>query len=109
MPRTSISTTIYSEAYLTVAWKARGQLQDYERRGFGQFVYLTVCAHLESVIAELIQRRLLSIRHMLNWEAVPPKRYKKEDQLHHCDLKPIVDSLMRILTKVDKDSHVPLK
>jgi hypothetical protein len=47
-----ISTTTYSKAYLAVAWERRKQLKDYEARGFAQFVYLTLSAHLAAVFAD---------------------------------------------------------
>jgi hypothetical protein len=55
--RTWISTTTYSKAYLAVAWEKRHELKDYKRRGFAQFVYLTISAHLEGVLAELLSKR----------------------------------------------------
>ena len=57
----SISTTVYSEKYILIAWKSRHQLTPYERRGFAHFMYLTISAHMEGVIAESIKKRCSSM------------------------------------------------
>src|SRR5574341_571955 len=108
--RASISTTVFSKAYLARVWESRHQLQDYERRGFAQFFYLTVCGHVESVLALVIKRRLNSIRFMLSWEKLGPVEFKDGDQLHLCALKPVVESLVQVVEalKVDADS-APLR
>ncbi|SRR6266496_1125074 len=103
--RIGISTTVYSKRYLAVAWKNRAALEDYERRGFGQFVYLTICAHLEGVLAELIRKRLQSIRHMVRWEKLPPMNLTVGKQQHACDVKPIYESLFRLLDSLADKSH----
>lgn len=110
MHRMWISTTIYSQAYLEVAWKHRGELKDYERRGFAQFVYLTMCAHLESLLAELIRQRLHSIKHMLVWEKLPPMNLNQNDQTHSCELRPIYESLFRMADSLSDQTHnAPLR
>jgi len=103
--RTWISTTVYSKAYLAVAWKSRHLLKDYERRGFAQFIYLTISAHIESVLAELIRRRLYSISRMLHWEKLPPQKFRDGDTEHTCDLKPIYESLLRTIDALKDESH----
>jgi len=100
-----ISTTTYSKAYLAVAWQTRGKLKDHERRGFAQFVYLTMSAHLEGVIAELLRKRYHSLRHMVRWETLPPVQYSKGEQKHVCDVKPIYESLLRIVGALEDESH----
>lgn len=45
-----ISTSLFSKSFLAKAWEARNELLDYEKRGFAQFVYLTICGHIESVL-----------------------------------------------------------
>jgi len=100
-----ISTTTYSKAYLGVAWKNRGELKDYERRGFAQFVYLTMCAHLEGLLADLIRQRLHSIKHMVIWERLPPMNLKQGDQTHSCELRPIYESLFRMADSLSDQSH----
>ena len=100
-----ISTTTYGKSYLAAAWKARGELKDYERRGFGQFVYLTLCAHLESVLAMLLRRRFHSIKFMFKWESLPPIDYKVNEKTHSCDLKPVTDSLLGIIARLADETH----
>lgn len=103
--RTWISTTTYSKAYLAVAWQARHQLKDYERRGFAQFVYLTMSAHLEGVLAELLRKRCHSLRYMVRWEALPPMQFTQNKQKHLCDMKPLYESLLRVVSALEDESH----
>ena len=100
-----VSTATFSTLYLAVAWQTRHQLSDYERRGFGQFVYLTMSAHLESVIGELIRMRCLSLRYMVRWETLPPMEFTEGEQKHLCDLKPVYESLLRVVAALDDESH----
>ena len=103
--RLSISTTTYSKAYLAVAWKTRSELQDYERRGFGQFMYLTMCAHMEGVIEALIRNRLHSITHMVKWESLPPMQMKDGKHVQLYDLTPVYESLLNIVGEVKNESR----
>ena len=103
--RTWISTTTYSKAYLAVAWQSRHQLKDYERRGFAQFVYLTMSAHLEGALAELLRKRCDSLRYMVRWETLPSMQFTQDKQKHLCDLKPLYESLLRVLTALEEESH----
>lgn len=105
MGRISISTTVFSKAYLATAWKDRGELQDYEKRGFGQFFYLTICSHLESVIAEIIQKRLESIQFMVGWETLPPIQFEVDNQIQEYSLSPVYTSLLSIVAQIKNDSH----
>ena len=100
-----ISSTTYSKSYLTVAWQTRNQLEDYERRGFAIFVYLTISAHLESVLVELLRHRCQSIRYMLRWEELPPMELLEGAQKHLCDLKPIYESLFCVVAEFEKKSY----
>ena len=104
--RVSISTTTFSKAYLARAWSSRNQLQDYERRGFAQFFYLTICGHVEAILAAVIKRRLSSIRHLTNWNTLVPVELRDDNGLHHCPVTPVVESLVQILkaTDVEADS-----
>jgi len=66
--RTQTSTTTFSRAYLERAWSDRARLNAMERRGFAVFFYMTITAHLEACIVEVISSRIDSsrwaIRHM---------------------------------------------
>ncbi|MBD2086540.1 hypothetical protein H6F52_16405 [Coleofasciculus sp. FACHB-542] len=103
--RVKISTSIFSKAYLAVAWKSRNELTDYERRGFAQFFYLTICGHIESLLSSIIKVRINSIRYMVRWEAVPPMQFNDGGQIHHCELKPVIDSVLQIVSLVAKDTE----
>lgn len=95
--RISISTSVFSKAYLKQAWAERDALTDYERRGFAQFFYLTISGHLESVIAEVIKTRLRSIRTALPWDQPGQIAYTKNGEKYSCSLEPLVTSLFALL------------
>ena len=95
--RIFISTSVFNKAYLKRAWAERGALADYERRGFAQFFYLTICGHLESLIAEVIKARLRSIRTMLPWDQLGVMEYTKDGERYSCSLQPLVSSLFALL------------
>jgi hypothetical protein len=90
---------------LAVAWRTRHQLKDYERRGFAQFVYLTVSAHLEGVLADLLGKRCFWLPHMVHWEKLPPMRFEQDQQTHICDLKPLYESFLRVVAALEDESH----
>ena len=103
--RAGISTSYFSKAYIAVAWGTRNELQESERRGFSQFFYLAICGHIESILSSIIKARVFSIRHMFRWEALPPQEYHEEDTIYHCDQKPIVESLWKIILLVAHDTE----
>ena len=53
--RSGINTVYYSRAFISKLWIDRAKFSDYERRGFYQFLYITACGHLESVIADYLK------------------------------------------------------
>lgn len=63
------------KAYLAKAWAVRAELTDYERRGFAQFFYLTVCGHLEAVLVAHIKARLFSMS-AFKWHNAPNMKFK---------------------------------
>jgi len=103
--RTSISTTTFSKAYLSVAWKNRDQLKEYERRGFAQFFYLTLCGHIEGVLAALIKARLQSVTHMVRWETLPPAEFNAYGKIQSCRLDPLIESLRRLLSSISDEAQ----
>ena len=103
--RSWIPTPVFSRAYLAATWKHRAELKDYERRGFAQFVYLTICAHLENFLAQLIQGRLKSIRYLTNWEALAPETLYSDGE-HVCDRKPVYESLLRLVSSLSDETHL---
>ena len=102
--RSSISTSTFSKAYLSSAWERRADLEDYERRGFVQFVYLTICGHLEDVIAQTINKRCHSIRHMLLWDQLPPKQYKNNGTEQQCGQTPVWKSLLNLINDLERET-----
>lgn len=106
--RAWISTTTFSKAYLLVAWKSRDQLKEYERRGFAQFFYLTICGHVEGLLASVIKSRLHSIN-MLRWYPIPPMQVEDGDTVHSCPFDPVVESMERIISTLgDEIDSAPL-
>ena len=57
--RISISTVVYSKAFIAKTWAIRAELEEYERRGFFQFLYITACGHVESIISDYLKAILL--------------------------------------------------
>lgn len=95
--RISTSTTQYSQAYLAIAWRDRKRLADYERRGFGQFLYLTATAHLEEVLKSLIRSRCRSIEQMVDETRPAPKQFHQNGHVQLCDWKPVCKSLILLV------------
>jgi hypothetical protein len=107
--RAHISTNTFSKAYLAVAWKSRNELQDYERRGFGQFFYLTICGHIESLLSVIIKQRVDSIKLMVRWDELPSWKYTVEGQVHNCKIDPLVESLWNIMSVMNSEcENAPL-
>lgn len=101
--RASISTTTYSRAYIQKVWQDRGSLSDYERKGFAQFIYLTIAGQIESAIASIIMARLNSITHLVQWDRLPMVTYMKADKkrLRLCRT-PIVGSIDGLVEYIEK-------
>ena len=102
--RTSISTSTFSKAYLAPAWEQRAGLEDYERRGFVQFVYLTICGHLEDTLAQTIKKRCHSIKHLLQWDRLPPKEYRNNGVDQKCDQQPVWKSLLGLIGELERET-----
>lgn len=66
--RLTISTVVYSKAFISKIWTNRAEFEKYERRGFFQFLYVTACGHMESIISDylksVLQYPLMSIKVM---------------------------------------------
>src|SRR4051794_14564341 len=89
----AISTTAYSKAYLVPAWRSRAQLKEYERYGFAQFVYITLCAHVEGILADLITARLRSVRLFVPWDRLPPATGTEQGHRKSYELRPLLESV----------------
>lgn len=101
--RISISTSRFNKSFLAKAWEARKDLLDYERRGFAQFFYLTLCSHIESELAHTITRRLRFITRIVRWDALPPMKWQNGDTEGVCSLDPIVQSVQHIAKRLEAD------
>lgn len=53
--RLSINTVVYSKAFISKIWTNRAEFEEYERRGFFQFLYVTACGHIESIISDYLK------------------------------------------------------
>jgi hypothetical protein len=111
--RAGISTSNFNKAYIAIAWNARHDLHEHEKRGFAQFFYLTMCGHIESVLSAIIKERMRSIRYMLPWNNLPPMRFEKDEATgrvpEYHSLKPLYESLLKIISVVESDTdNAPL-
>lgn len=106
MNRSSISTNTFSKAFLSKAWEARSELLDYEKRGFAQFFYLTICGHAESLLASIITTRLLFIRTdtAINWGTLPSMQYQNNDVAHECPVEPVIASIKQIANSLKNET-----
>jgi hypothetical protein len=105
-PQTSISTTIYSKAYLAKVWQDRSQLSEYERRGFAQFFYFTICGHLEALLAAYINARLGTALISIKWDNLGPMRFIDQGVEKLCSLDPVTTSIKSILARLRDDVEV---
>ena len=102
--RSWISSTIFSKAFLAKAWEARAELNEYERRGFAQYFYLTVCCHLEAVLAERIRRRLHLIA-TSPWEAAGAVTCNIDGNEQECPLDQVIGSIRHIAHQMKKEAE----
>lgn len=105
MNRTFISTNTFSKAFLTKAWESRNELLEYEKRGFAQFFYLTICGHAESLLASIISRRLHFINISIKWDDLPPMQYQNSDATHECSLEPVIASIKQIANSLKNETE----
>ena len=105
MNRIFISTNTFSKAFLTKAWESRSELLDYEKRGFAQFFYLTICGHVESLLASTISRRLGSINLAINKNDSPSMQYIQDDVTHECSLEPVFASIKKIIDSLQSETE----
>jgi hypothetical protein len=53
--RLGISSIVYANAFIDKAWVQRTSMEDYERRGFFHFLYVTASGHAESIICDYLK------------------------------------------------------
>lgn len=105
----TISSTTYNRAYLVKVWDGRGGLQDSERYGFAQFIYLTITGHLEACMGELIDRRLMYVRSMTRELRDKSVSYEKDGQQISHAYGPLYESLQGALDHFQrKAARAPL-
>ena len=99
-------SSINSHAFLSRMWLERDSLSEFERKGFAQFFYLTLCGHTESVIAEVIRNRLLSMRIAIRPDTIPPLNFKTGDHVETIPSAPLVESLLQLIQSVTREAQV---
>lgn len=72
--RIGISSIVYSKAFISKAWAQRASMQEYELRGFFQFLYITACAHAEIVICDYLRSVLFLPINSINTTSKFPER-----------------------------------
>lgn len=103
--RASIPTSNYSKSFLAKAWEARNELSDSERRGFAQFLYVTLCGHIESKLAAQIKHRLLLINLAIRWDSLPPMRWINHGVEEECSVAPLVQSIQQIFGRLEEEAE----
>jgi hypothetical protein len=101
--KTWISTNTYSKAYLLAAWNSRDKLQNYERRGFAQFFYITLCGNIESILVYIISRRLESIIQIIRKGRIPALRFQHNDEILDYSVDPIIDSTQQLASRLNDE------
>ncbi len=104
--RFEISTNIYSKDYLAKAWHSRKDLADYERRGFAQFFYLTICGHVESLISTICKLRIDNVVNITRKLKLAPTSFNDNGNLISCSVDPILDSLKRFLPTLKEEAEL---
>lgn len=101
--RISTSTSTFSKSFLVKAWEARNELMDYERRGFAQFFYLTLCGHIESELSLVITLRLQLINRAFRGNTLPPMKWKIDEIEHEFPLDPLIQSISKITARLEAE------
>src|SRR6266702_1463769 len=110
MGRLGISTLVYSKAFISKAWAVRASMEEYERRGFFQFLYVTACGHAESILCNYLKAvlflPLLTIRSATQF----PVRVHTVDGIEHViSTEPEHRALQRVLqSTIDDIDRAPL-
>jgi hypothetical protein len=97
-PYSAVPTALYSSAFLAKAWEGRSQLNEFERRGFAQFFYATICGHLENVFAAHITARIRVALIVIKWDSFAPATLNDSGMIKQCSLQPVTDSIKSVLS-----------
>lgn len=98
-----IPTALFNKNYLKRAWADRSDLSDYERRGFAQFIYITLCGHIETLLSQLIEARLFSIRRMVDDLQGKPFIIQVNNEQKAYSNQPVMNSLEQLFDTVDQE------
>jgi hypothetical protein len=102
--RIGISSIVYSKAFITKAWADRSLMQEYERRGFFQFLYITACGHAESIICDFLKSVLfLSIYHIERTSKFPDRKFIDNGTEFILSTEPQKRVVERLLRKTVED------
>lgn len=101
--RASKPSGSYGKAFLVKVWESRRDLTDSERYGFAQYFYLTICAHLESILEKIISDRLFKVEHVGIENIESTIRSVSDGVDLWISLEPIVDSIRSIVTRLKSD------
>ncbi len=97
-------TTQHTRAFLKSAWAARSGLTPDERRGFAQFFYLTLCAHLEETLVAVLRKRCRYMRHLTKWEDLPEIEEEIDGVKATTSAEPIWKSILGLVGWVDSQT-----
>lgn len=103
--KTSISSTVYGKEFLSKTWKDRNNLSEYERRGFGQFFYLTLCSHIELVLVKRINARVNSIESLCKCVSIPLFETSENGVSQQHSSEPAVKSVEHMASKISKEAE----
>ena len=109
--RLGISTIVYSKAFVSGTWSKRADMLDYEKKGFFQFLYVTACGYVESVICDYLHQILFFPLHEMQTKKLFPKRpITVNGQPAAVDTKPQQRAVQRLLERtVDEIGKAPFE
>lgn len=109
--RLGISTIVYSKAFVSRTWSKRADMLDYEKKGFFQFLYVTACGYVESVICDYLHQILFFPLHEMQTKKLFPKRpITVNGQPAAVDTEPEQRAVQRLLERtVDEIGKAPLE
>jgi hypothetical protein len=100
-----IQTSDFGKAFLSRVWNDRNSLTERERRGFAQFVYLTVLGHLEFTISQHIHARIFTLLTGIDWEKLGPftHTFNQVEKTH--DSKPLGRTMRKMLDVINEKTQ----
>jgi len=84
-------------------------LSENERKGFAQYFYLTMCGHLEAVLAECINVRLRAIEMFVSKDSVQPASFRSGENIETVSIDPLIGSIRGMSNSLNKQvKNAPL-